>query len=94
MLRHEAIGKYNLYYDETRRCHGYEDWELHIRLAETRKPILFCPAPLYQYRIRDDSLLTEARKSYLEIINYIRGNIRTSMFLNGSSLLSAPMLLL
>ena len=72
MLRHEAIGKYNLYYDETRRCHGYEDWELHIRLAETRKPILFCPAPLYQYRIRDDSLLTEARKSYLEIINYIR----------------------
>ena len=72
MLRHDAIEKHNLYYDETRRCHGYEDWELHIRLAETRKPILFCPTPLYQYRIRYDSLLTEARKSYLEIINYIR----------------------
>src|SRR5262245_8318750 len=33
MLRQEAIEKYNLYYDATRRCHGYEDWELHIRLA-------------------------------------------------------------
>ena len=72
MLRQEAIEKYNLYYDETRRCHGYEDWELHIRLAGLGKPILFCPTPLYQYRIRDDSLLTKARKSYLEIINYIR----------------------
>ena len=72
MLRHQTIEKYNLYYDETRRCHGYEDWELHIRLAGTGKPILFCPVPLYRYRIRDDSLLTEARKSYLEIINYIR----------------------
>ena len=41
-------------------------------LPRIGKPILFCPTPLYQYRIRDDSLLTEARKSYLEIINYIR----------------------
>jgi glycosyltransferase involved in cell wall biosynthesis/GT2 family glycosyltransferase len=72
MLRKEAVEKYNLFYDNTRRCHGYEDWEFHIRLARTGKPILFYPAPLYQYRIRDNSLLGDARKHYVEILNYIR----------------------
>jgi glycosyltransferase involved in cell wall biosynthesis len=72
MLRKEAVEKYNLFYDNTRRCHGYEDWELHIRLARTGKPILFYPGPLYQYRVRDNSLLSDARKNYVEILAYIR----------------------
>ena len=72
MLRKEAVEKYNLFYDTTRRCHGYEDWELHIRLARTGQPILFYPGALYQYRIRDNSLLSDARKSYIEILDYVR----------------------
>ena len=72
MLRKEAVEKYNLYYDTTRRCHGYEDWELHIRLMRTGKPILFYPGPLYQYRVRWNSLLSAAGKGYVEILDYIR----------------------
>jgi hypothetical protein len=72
MLRKEAVEKYDLFYDTTRRCHGYEDWELHIRLARTRQPILFYPNALYQYRIRDNSLLSDARKRHIEILDYVR----------------------
>lgn len=71
MLRRRAVQRYNLWYDESMRL-GYEDWELNIRLAKTGKPILFCPEPLYQYRIRGNSLLGTARSRHLEILSYIR----------------------
>ena len=71
MLRKEAVSKHNLWYDESMRS-GYEDWELHIRLVKAHKTILFCPEPLYQYRIRKKSLLSTTRKRHLEVVNYIQ----------------------
>lgn len=71
MLRRETVDKYNLWYDESMRS-GYEDWELHIRVAKTGKTILFCPEPLYQYRVRKRSLLSTSRERHVEIVNYIR----------------------
>ena len=71
MLRKEAVDNYDLWYDETMR-NGYEDWEFHIRLARTGKPIAFYPEPLYQYRVRRGSLLSTSRKRHAEIVLYIR----------------------
>jgi glycosyltransferase involved in cell wall biosynthesis len=72
MLRREAVHKHDLYYDDTKRCHGYEDWELNIRLTKTGKPILFCSKPLYIYRVRKESLLAASRRQFPEIVNYIQ----------------------
>jgi glycosyltransferase involved in cell wall biosynthesis/GT2 family glycosyltransferase len=71
MLRKAAVEKNNLWYDETMR-QGYEDWELHMRLAKASGTVLFCPEPLYHYRIRRKSLLSETRKRHLEVVQYIQ----------------------
>ena len=71
MLRKEAIEKYGLWYDESMRT-GYEDWELGIRLVKTGRPVLFCPEPLYEYRVRKRSLLSISRKHQVDIVTYIR----------------------
>ena len=72
MLRREAALEHDLRYDDSMRCHGYEDWDLNIRLAKTGRPVLFHPEPLYQYRVRGGSLLTRSRKQYVEILSYLR----------------------
>jgi glycosyltransferase involved in cell wall biosynthesis/GT2 family glycosyltransferase len=70
MVRKEAVKKYGLWYDESMR-HGYEDWELNLRLANTGKPLLFWPEPLYQYRVRLSSLLGQARTHHNDILDHI-----------------------
>ena len=76
MLRREAALRHDLRYDDSMRCHGYEDWDLNIRLGKTGRPVLFHPEPLYQYRVRSGSLLTRSRRQYFEILAYIRGKHR------------------
>jgi glycosyltransferase involved in cell wall biosynthesis len=71
MLRKDAIRLYDIWYDESMRS-GYEDWELNIRLAKTGRDVLFCPEPLYRYRIRKRSLLSTSRKSHVEVVSYIQ----------------------
>jgi glycosyltransferase involved in cell wall biosynthesis len=72
MLRQEAALRHDLHYDDSMRCHGYEDWDLNIRLVRTGRPVLFHPEPLYQYRVRAGSLLTRSRRQYVEILSYLR----------------------
>ena len=72
MLRREAALRYELRYDDSMHCHGYEDWDLNIRLGKIGRPVLFHPEPLYQYRVRSGSLLTKSRKQYVEILSYLR----------------------
>jgi glycosyltransferase involved in cell wall biosynthesis/GT2 family glycosyltransferase len=77
LLRRDAVRQYDLFYDETMR-HGYEDWEFNIRLAATGKPILFCPRPLYIYRVRKKSLLKTSHRLHQQIVSYIFNKQRTA----------------
>ena len=72
MLRRETALKNDLAYDDSMRCHGYEDWDLNIPFFKTGRPVLFHPEPLYQYRVRGGSLLTRSRTQYVEILSYLR----------------------
>ena len=71
LLRKETIEKDDLWYDESMR-EGYEDWEYHIRLTETGKPILFCPIALYRYRVRSNSRNVNATSHHAELVGQIR----------------------
>jgi len=72
LLRKQAAEVYGLWYDDTMRCHGYEDWDLNIRLTKTKRPIKVIREPLYHYRVHGKSLLTESRHHHAEILTYFR----------------------
>jgi glycosyltransferase involved in cell wall biosynthesis len=71
MLRKAAVNELDLWYDESMRS-GYEDWELHIRLAKTNKAVVFCPEALYHYQVRKTSLLSKTRQCHEAVVNYIQ----------------------
>lgn len=71
MLRKRSVEEFSLWYDEPMRS-GYEDWEFNIRLAQTGRPIMVHPAPLYHYRIHSKSMQASARQRHAELVEYIR----------------------
>jgi glycosyltransferase involved in cell wall biosynthesis len=42
--------------DESRLLIGFEDWEFWIHLASLNWELIYIPSPLFEYRLRDDSL--------------------------------------
>ncbi|MDH3324487.1 MAG: glycosyltransferase family 2 protein, partial [Candidatus Peregrinibacteria bacterium] len=57
-------------YDETFRD-GFEDWELWLRILSKFKGEVI-PEPLFQYRVKAESMLTNSRKKYAKIVSKIR----------------------
>lgn len=58
-------------YDENMRL-GYEDWEFYIRLLNEHSVIYQIPEPLFNYRTKEVSMLTECeRNNMVEVQNYI-----------------------
>ena len=71
MLRRDAVVARSLWYDEKMR-HGYEDWELNIRLVRAGLRVEVFPGALYDYRIHSASMLHSSRNRHAEIVGYIR----------------------
>jgi glycosyltransferase involved in cell wall biosynthesis len=57
-------------YDESMRD-GYEDWEFWIRLVKTRAEFRLIAEPLYEYRIRAGSMITDAESKHARILAYM-----------------------
>ena len=59
-------------YDETGRCHGYEDWELWLRLGSRGRFGQYVPKSLFRYRKHGASLYDEALARHQEFVGYIQ----------------------
>lgn len=57
MFRASVFRDHGLNYDET--VHGYEDWALWLDMAARDLQVLYVPRVLYDYRIREGSLMNE-----------------------------------
>lgn len=58
-------------YDENMRL-GYEDWEFYIRLLNEQSIVYQIPEPLFNYRTKEVSMLTECEQNRkAEVQNYI-----------------------
>lgn len=60
-------------YKETRKLQGYEDWEFWISLLEEGYKWAVIKEPLFLYRIRENSLLSNARSDHVEKYSLIYG---------------------
>lgn len=50
---------------------GYEDWEFWIRLAKAGAHFELIPEPLYEYRVRQGSMISSAERNHTYIVAYM-----------------------
>jgi glycosyltransferase involved in cell wall biosynthesis len=58
-------------YDESMKD-GYEDWEFWIRMGEKKHYGYRLDELLFNYRIKDESMVTSTRQKHTEIVKYIK----------------------
>lgn len=76
-------------FDE-RMTEGHEDWEFWIRVALAGNRFGCVPEPLFHYRLRSGSMVSNATRKRAETIHYIRRKHAGIYFLGPAGLLGRP----